>query len=253
MFLNSLKGSLEYSSGNTFSLPEKWLFTNFGKAFTMLNLEDGTTFVRMTFNSIWYTVLGAGAGVFASAITGYCLSKYRFKTRNVFYSVAIFAMTIPIVGTTAASFKFTREIGIYDTPLYVFFTGFSGWGFNFLVLYGAFKSLSWDYAEAVFIDGGTHFGAFFKVMLPMVSGPIITLFIIAAIGRWNDYMTVIMYLPSYQTIASGLYVFKETAIRVINYPVYYAGLLISMLPVLVLFVFCSDIMLTNLATGGIKG
>ena len=253
MFLNSLKGSLEYSGGNTFALPEKWLFSNYAQAFTMLKLDNGITFFDMIFNSVWYTVLGAGLGVFASSITGYCLSKYKFKGRNLIYSIAIFAMTIPIVGTAAASFKFTREIGIYDTPLYVVATSFSGWGFNFLVLYGSFKNLSWDYAEAVFIDGGSHFVAFFKVMLPMVTGPIATLFIIAAIGRWNDYMTVIMYLPSYHTIASGLYVFKSLAIRGVNYPVYYAGLMLSMIPIIVLFVFCADIMLANLSTGGLKG
>lgn len=109
MFLNSLKGSLEYSGGNTFALPEKWLFSNYAQAFTMLKLDNGITFFDMIFNSVWYTVLGAGLGVFASSITGYCLSKYKFKGRNLIYSIAIFAMTIPIVGTAAASFKFTRE------------------------------------------------------------------------------------------------------------------------------------------------
>lgn len=66
-------------------------------------------------------------------------------------------------------------------------------------------------------------------------------------------MTMILYLPSYPTLASGLYTFQANSQhRLVNWPVYYAGLLISLIPVLVLFSFCSDIMMRNMNVGGIK-
>ncbi len=252
VFINSLKGSLEYSGGNVFALPENWLFSNYIRAFEMLTLDDGTTFFGMIFNSVWYTVLSSGLSVFTCCVTGYCLSKYDFKAKGLIYGTAIFCMTIPIVGSMASYYKLIGELGLYDSPMYVVVTHLSGWGFNFLVMYGFFKNVSWSYAEAAFIDGGGHFLVFFRIMLPLAFGPIVTLFVVAFVQNWNDYMTMILYIPSYPTLSSGLYTFQANAIREVNYPVYFAGLLISLIPVLVLFGFCSDIMMRNMNVGGIK-
>lgn len=251
-FINSLKGSLEYSGGDPFALPKTPLFSNYADAFELLELDDGTTFFDMIFNSVWYTGLAAFLGVFMSCVTGYCISKYEFKAKKYIYSVAIFCMTIPIVGSMGAYYKLIGELGLYDTPMYAVVANLSSWGFNFLVMYGFFKNVSWTYAEAAFVDGGGHFTVFFRIMLPLAIGPIVTLFVVSAIGHWNDYMTMILYIPSYPTLASGLYAFQANAIREVNYPVYFAGLLISLAPVLVLFAFCSDIMMSNMNVGGIK-
>lgn len=253
IFLSSLKARLEYSGGNPFALPKDWLFSNYFKAIQSLTLSDGTTFLDMVWNSVWYTVLSSGMGVFMCCVTGYCISKYNFRGRNVIYGVAIFCMTVPIVGTMASYFRLIGQIRVYDTPLYVVVTHLSSWGGNFLIMYAFFKNISWNYAEAVFIDGGNHFTAFFKIMLPMARGPIVTLFIMAFIGNWNDYMTMILYLPSYQTLASGLYTFQANMVRSVNYPVYFAGLIISIIPIVIVFAGFSNIIMTNLSVGGLKG
>ena len=119
-------------------------------------------------------------------------------------------------------------------------------------MYGFFKNVSWFYAEAAFIDGGGHFMVFFRIMLPLALGPIVTLFVVAFVQNWNDYMTMILYMPSYPTLSSGLYEFQANAIHGVDYPVYFAGLLISLIPTLTIFAFCSDIMMSNMNVGGIK-
>lgn len=259
VFLTSLKdGFSEYYDENNsvLTLPKNWLFSNYIEAFKQLNYDNGdvqVSFFGMFFNSIWYTLLSSSISVFSSTVTGYCLSKYEFKGRKIIYAVAIFCMTIPIVGTTGSYYKLIGDLGIYDTPLYVVVSSISAWGFNFLVMYGFFKNVSWTYAEAAFVDGGGHFTAFFKIMIPLAMGPIVTLFVVAAIGNWNDYMTLILYMPSYPTIASGLYNYQANQLRGYDIPVYFAGILISLIPVLILFIFCSDIMMKNMNVGGIKG
>lgn len=253
VFMSSLKDSLEYSSGNAFALPEKWLFSNYADAMDLLTLDDGTSFLGMIFNSVWYTAVATGLSVFMSSVTGYCMAKYTFKARNVIYAIAIFCMTIPIVGNMASYYKLIYELNIYDTPVYVVVTHLGAWGFNFLVMYATFKNISWSYAEAVFIDGGNHFTVFFKIMLPQAAGPIATLCIMSAIGSWNDYMPMILYLPSYPTLASGLYTYQSNAIRGVNFPVYFAGVIISLIPVIVIFACFSDLMMKNMSVGGLKG
>ena len=77
--------------------------------------------------------------------------------------------------------------------------------------------------------------------------------ITGAITNWNEYNTMILYLPSYPTLASGLFEYQSNAIRMANYPVYFAGLIISMIPTLILFGIFSDKVMTSLSFGGLKG
>ena len=183
----------------------------------------------------------------------YALSKYRFRLNTPIYAAIIFSMTVPVVGTMGATFKLISDLGIYNTPFYVILTSFSGIGFNFLILYGVFKNISWNYAEAVFVDGGNHFTVFFKIMLPQAVTPMIALAIISAIGHWNDYMTPLLYLPDYPTVASGIYKIKLESASRGDTPSYFAGLVLSIVPVLIVYGCFSDMIMQNFNMGGLKG
>ena len=129
----------------------------------------------------------------------------------------------------------------------------SGFGFNFIVLYGFFANVSWSYAEAVFIDGGGHATVFFKIMLPQAFPPMMTLAIMSFIGCWNDYMTTLLYMPDYPTLASGIYKIQTTMKRDGHYPLYFAGLVIATIPVIVIYSLFSDMIMKNFTVGGLKG
>ena len=252
MIMSSFKGSLEYSGGNAFDLPQKWLFENYPKAFEMLNVGQ-TNFFGMIFNSLWYTGIVTGLGVFVPAVTGYVMSKYEFKAKPFIFAVAIGSMVIPIVGNTASYMQVIAFFGINDNPLYAVVTSLGGFGGSFLVYYGFFKAVSTAYMEAAKIDGANPFIIFFKVMLPQGVPIMLTYAITGAIGNWNEYNTMILYLPSFPTLASGLFEYQSNAVRSVNYPVYYAGLLISMIPTVALFAAFSEKIMTSISIGGLKG
>ena len=225
---------------------------NYIDAFVFSEERNEVGLLGMLFNSIWYTGVKIVLSTLMCAITGYNLSKYKFPGSEFLYGVAIFSMTIPIIGTNGSLYKLASDAGFYNTPLFVILTSLGGFGFNFLVMHGYFKNMSWSYAEAVFLDGGGHFTAFFKVMLPQARASLVTLAILAFITNWNDYLSVLLFLPSYPTLASGLYQleghFKEA-----NMPAYYAGLVIMVVPVLTVFTIFSDVFMGNLSVGGLKG
>ena len=252
MFLSSLKKPLEYAGGYAFDLPEDWLFSNYKLAFDVLNKGD-VTFFGMIFNSLWYTTVVAVMSAFVPLVTGYVMSKYNFKAKPVIFALAITSMTIPIVGATASHLKIVHLLGLYDTPLYVVVSCFSGFGGSFLVYYGFYKNVSWSYAEAGMIDGASPFVIFFKIMLQQAMPIFLTYLITGAIACWNEYYVMILYIPSYPSLASGLYEYQATAIRLANYPVYFAGLIISMIPTIAIFAIFADKIMTNLSVGGLKG
>lgn len=252
MIMSSFKGALEYMGGDVFELPEVWKFKNYADAFEVLNVGE-TTFLGMMFNSVWYTAIRTVCGVLIPAATGYVMSKYYFPGRSFIFSTAIISMIIPIVGTTASKMQIISNMLLMDTPLFVFIDSLGGFGGTFLVFYGFFKALSWSYAEAVMMDGGGHYTIFFKIMLPQAAPILLTYAIMGSIEFWNEYETVILFLHSYPTLASGLFEYQANAIRLANWPIYFAGLIISIIPTLLIFSIFSNRIMTSVSIGGLKG
>lgn len=252
MFLSSLKGSLEYETGNSLDLPKKWLFSNYPEALDSLVVE-GTNFLGMVWNSVWMNGISIVLGTFVTAITTYTIAKLQFPGRRAFYAVILFMMMLPIYGSMASSLQIKKQLGIFDNVFNVLVSSFAVGGYKFLVLYSFFKSISWTYAEAAYIDGASHFQVFWHVMFPQALAPLAVFAIQDFIGGWNDYMTPLIYMPSFPTIASGLYLYESKMIRGMNYPVYFAGIVISAIPILIIFISMRKTFMTSLSMGGLKG
>ena len=256
-FLSSVKPFAEYQldmmHGRAFALPKTWRFQNYVDAFSMIETSDGVNFLGMLFNNIWQAVLPLFLGTLTQTLFAYVMSRFEFKGRGLIYAVIIFTMTIPIMGSNGAYFKLICDLGLYDNPLLKIATSVGFGGMGFLVYYGFFKNVPYSYAEAVYMDGGGEFTVFFRVILPQAK-PIIVMFTIQSlIGNWNDYMGPLLYLPSYPTVASGMYLVRVTLIRTGKNSIYYAGLLVTTIPSLVLFISFSDLIMENMSIGGLKG
>lgn len=255
LLMYSLENPIEYEIelGQTFSLPKELVFDNYVFAFSEMEYRK-TTFFGMVFNSVWYTAIATLCPLFSNACVAYAVSKYDFKLKNVYYAVIIFAMTIPIMGTTGAMMQLFADLNLYNKgPLLNITTSFVPGGMSFLVLYAFFRNVSWEYAEAVLIDGGGHFTVFFKIMLPMAVPAVGALALVNGIAAWNSYQDVLLFNPDWPTVASGLYGLSRTLPRLGNTPAYYAALVISIIPLLTVFITFSDKVMANFTVGGLKG
>ena len=249
-FSASLKSQKEFYD-NVNGLPREWLFSNYGTAFKQVS-ANGHNMFEMFWNSVWYSCGGALLGVLTSAVTSYVVAKYKFPGRGFIYGVAIVTMMIPIVGSFPSQYKVYTALHIIDTP-FLLITKAAGFGFNFMVLYSFFRTLSWTYAEAGFIDGASHFKVFTRIMLPQALPVMGSLFMVQVVQLWNEYMEPNLFLQSYPTLSSGLYIFQLEMTRGINFPVLFAGLIISVIPVIILFVCLQNTMMESMSVGGIKG
>ncbi|MBQ8196732.1 MAG: carbohydrate ABC transporter permease [Clostridia bacterium] len=257
LFMSSLKMPNEFFSVQPFlghsqsALPLFWEFENYIEIFSNPNFK----FMTMLFNSLWYTLTGTALEIFLPTMTAYVLSRYKFFGRNFLYTLIVITLMIPIVGTTGAALRFFGFLRVYDTLMFPLVAGLGG-GFSgiFLVYYGFFKTISESYSEAARIDGAGHFTIFFRIILPQAAPIIFTYAITQAIGRWNDYISVLTYMKSHPTLASGLYELeKEQMHSDGDYPVYFAGLFLSLLPPVILFATFSQKIMTSVSIGGLKG
>ena len=227
-------------------------FNNYVLAFTKMEdvLGPGNNMLKLLFNSIWYSVCGTLIQIACATTLAYTVSKYKFWGRNAIYFIAIVVMTLPIIGSLPASYKLIMELGLDNSPL-ILLTFTSGFGFNFIVLYGFFANVSWSYAEAGLIDGAGDFTIFLRIMLPQAVPAILSLYILSFIGVWNDYQGPLLYLKDMPTLAVGIFRYDEESRG--NNHILYAAIIISLIPIIALFLSFQETIMSNTVAGGLKG
>ena len=250
-FLASLKENAEFMTLNRNGFPIEPTFNNYIKAFESMSVT-GTSMFSMIFNSIWYSAIGAFLNVFVCSMTAYVLARYKFVGHNLLNGISILVIVLPIIGALPSQYKIYNLLGIAGSPL-MLLTCVGGFGFNFIVLHAVYKSMAKDYMEAAFVEGAGHFGVFFRIMLPQAVGAMSALFIVMFIDRWNDYTTPLLFLKNTPTLSTGLYIYKTIMNRRVEMPVYFAGIFICCIPVVILYAFFQKRIMNISFGGGIKG
>lgn len=234
---------------NVNGLPTEFVLDNWINSFSLS--ADRVSIPMMYFNSIFLTIGATFIALMANSATAYVITKYDFKGKELFYSFAVIVMMIPTMGSMASTYKMYNTIGLTNTYTGYFIFACGGFGTYFLIMYGFYKNLSSTYSEAAQIDGAGHFRIYFTIILPMAMPILFSLGILLAIGYWNDYFTVYMYLPQKATITYGLQRISDKNKN--NLPQVFAAMLFSMLPVLIVFSIFQKTIMTNTTVGGIKG
>ena len=256
MLINSFKTQSDFFNGSVWGFPKQWEGLNFYEVLTYTVTTVGgyeESVFEMILWSLLTTVLGTFINVFLSAVVAYVLVNYKFPGRNLIYGVAIFTMVTPIVGTLPAQVNMMEMLHLDDSLIGVLFLYSGCFGFNFIMLYSAFSSISWSYAEAAGMDGASRFGIFFKIMLPMAKGPIIACCILQARTLWNDYSTPYLFMPSHYTLAVGLNELQGEFTGKGNYPMMFASFIVALIPVLILYSCFQKKIIENTNAGGLKG
>ena len=172
---------------------------------------------------------------------------------KLLYGFVILQMMLPVYGQTASNYSLLSKLGLVDTPLFLLAQG-AGHGMYFLITYSFFRTLPTGYEEAAKMDGAGAFVIFWKVMLPLAKPIISALSIMTAIATWNNYATVLVYLPNYPNLATGLYTIRENAFAAgLTTPSYFAAIMLSVLPVIIVFLIFNKQIMQNVSIGGLKG
>lgn len=250
-FLSALKTQKEFSLNSPLALPEDWLFSNFLIAFNALEVR-GFNLFGLIGNSIWYAVGTPLIQTTIAMIIAYIAVKYPCGITKFHHGYVLISMMITINGGAAPMYRFLASLGLVNSPLFLL-AKFGHTPFTYLVFYGCWKCIPNAYIEAAEIDGASKWSTMFKIMMPQALGTWGALFIMDFITLWNDCTASMVYFPDWPTLATGLFEYEQNMIRNVNMPVYFAGLMIAMVPVLILFVIFQDTIMEKVNLGGIKG
>lgn len=237
-----------------------WQISNFIIAFQKMGkgLVSGrdVPIYELIWNTLFYCLVYGFCGVLFPMITSYVYAKYgkRVRWTKFIWVIVLFNMYVPISASLATVLLMTMRMGIYDNIYLFVVTSMSGFGGCFLIYYATWKGLSWEYAEAAFIDGASHFQVFVKIMFPMTMTIFTVLYTTQVIGLWHQYETILVYLPSYPTLAAGIFQFAHK--KGMGYsapPIKMASLVSLAVPMMIVFVLMKDKMMGSLTIGGLKG
>ncbi len=234
-----------------FAWPKKWNFNNFILAFKSLKVY-GVGLAGLIENSLILAFFGPFLAIGGSTILAYVVAKYNFVGKKLLLAVNVIVISLPLVGTQGSTYRVFSSLKMIDSPLLLLnFIG--NFGSNFLYMLSCFKNISNTYMEAARIDGAGHYKIMFKVMIPLAIPLASALWIMSIISTWNDVNMALLYWPRRPTLATGIYLFREIASRTNQLNVYYAAVMLSSIPPLVLFSIFHKKILANVTFGGLKG
>jgi len=209
-------------------------------------------FPSYIFNSFKLTTI-ISAIQFITATTGaYAFSKLQWKGRDVVFFLYVSSIMIPVQSIIIPQFTIIRMMHLYDTHLSLILVS-SFTAFGTFLMRQFFLSVPDPLLEAARIDGASEFRIFISVMLPLSKPAIATLLIFSFRYFWNDFFTPLIFLTSknLKTLPLGLSDFVSEA--TVLYGPQMAAALISILPVMLIFLFAQRYFVEGIATTGIKG
>lgn len=246
--VTAFKSEQEYMSTNVMEMPSNWLnFQNFIDAFAKAHM--GRAFI----NSVIILVFVVLGSVMVGSMLAYVLSRFQFPGNGLIRSLFLFATLLPGIAMQVATYQLMYNIGFIN----------SLWGYIILsmgtdvmaiyVFIQFFENIPTSLDESAFMDGASYFTIFFKILFPLLKPAIVTVAILKGVGTYNEYYNASLYLQSekLKTIALSLYTFTGPLGN--KYNLICAGVIISLIPALIVFIAFQKQIYSGLTAGAVKG
>jgi len=227
--------------------PDNWLnLANYREVFQREN------FVRYLFNTALVASIAALSSLVVSSLAGYGFAKFHFPGRDAFFLAIVAILMVPFQSVVVPLYLWVSRFGLLDTYLGIVAPDLVS-VFGVFLMRQAIEVIPNDYMDAARIDGCSELKIFFKVVLPSVKPAMATLLIIKFMWNWNEFFwpLVVVNSPSMRVVTIGLMSF--TNIYFIEYNLLTAAAVISILPILVIFVTLQRWVVQAVVMSGLKG
>ncbi len=247
--ITAFKTPEEYASTNVMTLPQSWAyFDNFIQAWSQANM--GIAFR----NSIIILVCVLAGSIMTGSMLAYVLSRFKFKGNGLVRNMFLFASLLPGIAMQVSVYQIMYSLGwINFLPGYIIMMC----GTDIISIYifiQFFENIPDSLDESAIMDGCTYFGVFFRILFPLLKPAIVTVMILKGVGVYNEYYTANLYLQDKNrlvTVATSLFKFTGPLGNQYNYIC--AGVIITMVPALIVFILCQKQIYGGLAAGAVKG
>jgi len=210
-------------------------------------------FLRFIFNSFIVAGLAALGQLFTCSLGGFAFARMEFKGKEIIFALLLATMMMPIQVTIIPEYFIMLKLNWYNTYLPLIVPSMLIGSFGTFLLRSTFENIPSSLEEAAFIDGVSDWQMYYKVFMPNAKPALASLFIIAFMNNWNALLRPVIYIdkPDLYTITMGLAMFKG------NYGTQWhlllAGSVLSILPLLIVYMSMQKYFVRGMLTSGTKG
>ncbi|MBR6849855.1 MAG: carbohydrate ABC transporter permease [Lachnospiraceae bacterium] len=248
VLITALKDDEEYATTNVMSLPKHLNFANFAKAFTTANM--GRAFI----NSMIILVVVLLVSTLIGTQLAYVLNRFKFRGNGLIRNLFLFATFLPGIAMQVSVYEIMSKLNLIN-HLYGYIIMMCGTDIISIYVYiQYFENIPTSLDESGIMDGASYFRIYRSIMLPLLKPAIVTSCILKGVGTYNEYYCANLYLQDktrLATVATSLYTFVGPLGS--QYNMICAGVIISLLPALLVFITCQKQIYSGLTTGAVKG
>jgi multiple sugar transport system permease protein len=250
-FVWMLSASLQ-GQGDVFRVPPRWIpdpprFSNYSE------IMDRMPFAQFFFNSAKVAGLATIGQVLSCSLAAYAFARMRFRGSSVLYIILLATMMIPAQVTMIPSFMIMRFLGWIDSHNALIVPAFFGGAFGTFLLRQFFATIPKELEDAARIDGAGKLRIYWQIILPLSKPALTTLALFTFMTYWGDLLGPVIYLSSAEkmTLTVGLANLQAGAMAT-RYDLLMAGALVSVAPMLVLFVVAQKWFVRGITMTGMK-
>ncbi len=247
MIVSAFKSTREIFA-DPFGLPAVWRIENFVAVWSRARFN--IYFV----NSIVVTLVSTISVLLLSSLAAFALSRYKFRLNNFLYIFFLAGIMIPIRLGILPLFVLMRKLNLLNTHWSLILTYVaSGMPMSVFLLTGFFKTIPKDLEYSARIDGCSDLRIFYQIMLPLVRPGLATVAMVNSIPWWNDFFFPLLYIQvdRLKTIPLGMTLFFGQYMT--DWSLLFAGMVISSIPLLIMYLAMSKQFISGLTAGALKG
>lgn len=248
LFFFSLKNNQEVFNLPPLALPTHPKWENYVSVWSQGNIS------RYFINSVWITVVSVVLTILLASFVTFALTRMKWKLQPLVLGLFMVAMMIPVHSTLIPLFSLFQRMHLIDTQLSIIlsYTAFN-LPITIMILLGFYYTLPREVEEAAIMDGCSINRMFFQIVIPMTASVIVTAAIINMIYNWNEFIFVNTFISSdsLKTLTVGVQNFVGQYTT--DWGAIGATLMISILPILLMFLLMSNRIVEGIAAGSVKG
>ena len=251
-FMGSFKSNQELLTSGSTIIPHQFVLDNYKQAWSLANFE------RYTWNSVYMSFFIVVGTIITSTVAGYCFERGNFKGKNLIFSVVVSSMFVSLGSLTLyPTVMIAKWFGINKSLWGVIVIRVLGMNVtNLFVTRTYIRTLSTEIDDAAKIDGCSFFGTFVHIIFPLLKPLIATIAILEFRHSWNDYMMPMVFTmskPDRMPLVVGVVSLKSSGEAASSWNLMLAGTAISMIPMMVVYLFFNRYFIEGMTAGAVKG
>ncbi|WP_017812881.1 MULTISPECIES: carbohydrate ABC transporter permease [Paenibacillus] len=237
-----------------FALPPEWIPKDFQFA-KYVEIWTAGPLMSGIINSLIVAITVTVIGTLTSSLAAFAFAKMRFPMKNQIFLLLLSSMMIPYPAVMISQFIMFSGWEWVDTLLPLIVPGLFGNVVMIFFLRQYLYSIPNAIIEAAKIDGTSYFGIYARIIVPLIKPAIAAQLILWFMGIWNDYLPPILYLnsPEIQTLQLVIANFNASYAIQSDYPLIMAASVVSLLPILIIFLIFQRQIIESVAISGVKG